>query len=84
MVQPHGFIDSDKPDHVCRRKKAVYGLKQAPRAWYNELRTFLLSLGFYNSLTDTSLFILRRGTELTYLLIYVDDIVITGNSKPSI
>lgn len=84
MEQPPGFIDSDKPDHVCHLKKAVYRLKQAPRAWYTEIRSFLLSLGFYNSLADTSLFILKRGSDLTYLLVYVDDIVVTGNSKLSI
>lgn len=81
MEQPPGFIDKDYPDHVCRLRKAVYGLKQAPRAWYVELTTFLLSLGFKNSLSDTSMFVLHRGSEVVYLLVYVDDILITGNSK---
>lgn len=62
MDQPPGFVDADKPDYVCRLHKAVYGLKQAPRAWYIELRTFLLSLGFQNSLADTSLFIVHMLT----------------------
>ena len=84
MDQPPGFIDADKPDYVCRLNKAVYGLKQAPRAWYNELRTFLLSLGFQNSLADTSLFILHTGNQHIYLLIYVDDILITGNTVTGI
>lgn len=84
MDQPPGFTDQDNPTHVCRLKKAVYGLKQAPRAWYNELRDFLLSLGFANSLADTSLFVLRRKQGFVYLLIYVDDILVTGNSKDDI
>lgn len=84
MEQPPGFVDKDKPDHVCRLRKAIYGLKQAPRAWYTELQSFLLSLGFTGSLADTSLFVLQRGKELVYLLIYVDDILITGNSKTAI
>lgn len=61
MVQPPGFIDGDRPDYVCHLKKALYGLKQAPRAWYLELRNFLLSVGFENSIADTSLFILKKG-----------------------
>ena len=84
MEQPPGFIDRDHPNHVCRLRKAIYGLKQAPRAWYVELKTFLLSLGFKNSLADTSLFVLQRGPEAVYLLVYVDDILITGNSKQRI
>lgn len=81
MEQPPGFIDADKPDHVCLLHKAVYGLKQAPRAWYSELKSFLLSLGFHNSLADTSLFIFRDDKEFVYLLVYVDDILITGSSN---
>ena len=84
MDQPPGFIDADNPTHVCRLRKAIYGLKQAPRAWYTELRTFLLSLGFVNSLSDTSLFVLQQGSSFVYLLVYVDDILVTGNSKNDI
>lgn len=84
MDQPPGFIDSDKPDHVWRLRKAVYGLKQAPRAWYIELRDFLLSLGFQYSLADTSLFVLNTGTQTLYVLIYVDDILVTGNTTAGI
>jgi hypothetical protein len=35
MRQPPGFVDSTKPEHVCKLDKALYGLKQAPRAWYS-------------------------------------------------
>lgn len=84
MDQPPGFVDTDRPDHVWKLNKAVYGLKQAPRAWYIELSNFLISLGFVNSLADTSLFTLHRGAECIYMLVYVDDIVITGNTKSGI
>lgn len=80
-VQPPGFVDADHPHHVCRLHKALYGLKQAPRAWYHELSNFLTQSGFINSLADTSLFILKKGTSLLYMLIYVDDIILTGNDN---
>lgn len=80
MSQPPGFIDADKPHHVCRLRKAIYGLKQALRAWYVELQTFLLNSGFINSVSDTSLFIQTKGTSIVYILVYVDDILVTGNS----
>lgn len=80
MAQPPGFIDADRPDYVCKLSKAIYGLKQAPRAWYNALRTFLLECNFYNSVADTSLFILNTMDIYLFVLVYVDDIVVTGNS----
>jgi hypothetical protein len=59
----------------------LYGLKQAPRAWYQRFATFIRQLGFVASTSDTSLFILREGTSLAYLLLYVDDIVLTTSSS---
>ncbi|KAL6334026.1 hypothetical protein AAG906_000080 [Vitis piasezkii] len=79
MSQPPGFVDLDNPTHVCKLRKAIYGLKQAPRAWYHELRKFLIASGFHNSHADTSLFVLNTGGNLLYLLVYVDDIILTGN-----
>lgn len=80
MSQPPGFIDPDFPNHVCKLRKAIYGLKQAPRAWYHELRQFLLQYGFNNSIADTSLFISTNISVTIYVLVYVDDIIITGNT----
>lgn len=79
MVQPQGFIDTNFPDNVCKSKNAIYSLKQASRAWYNELRQFLLTSGFQNSTVDNSLFIFTTTGITIYLLVYVDDIIITGN-----
>jgi len=80
IVQPPWFKDLSKPDHVCRLKKAIHGLKQAPRAWYTALKTVILQLGFHNCKADSSLFVYSKGSNLCYLLIYVDDLVITGNN----
>lgn len=79
MAQPPGFVDKSNPTHVCHLKKALYGLKQAPRAWYHELQQFLLSYGFVNSLSDPSLFIYKHLHLTMYLLVYVDDLILTGS-----
>uniref|UniRef100_A0A2N9H958 Reverse transcriptase Ty1/copia-type domain-containing protein n=1 Tax=Fagus sylvatica TaxID=28930 RepID=A0A2N9H958_FAGSY len=81
MEQPPGFKDLSKPNHVCRLRKEIYGLKQAPRAWYTALKSAILQLGFYNSKADSSLFIYSQGSTLCYFLVYVDDLVITGNNS---
>jgi hypothetical protein len=78
--QPTGFTNPAKPDLVCRMNKSLYGLKQAPRAWYSRFTTYLTSLGFIEAKSDMSLFILRRGLDMVYLLIYVDDIILTTSS----
>ena len=60
---------------------SLYGLKQTPRAWYSRFATFMLTLGFTEAKSDTFLFIYRRGDETAYLLLYVDDIVLTASSQ---
>ena len=79
-VQPSGFVDSSRPNFVCRHNKSLYGLKQAPRAWHTRFATHLLSLGFVEAKSDTSLFTYHRGSDTAYLLLYVDDIVLTASS----
>jgi hypothetical protein len=59
----------------------LYGLKQAPRVWHSRLATFLVTLGFVEAKSDTSLFVHLHGAETTYLLLYVDDIVLTTSSQ---
>jgi Reverse transcriptase (RNA-dependent DNA polymerase) len=81
MAQPPGFQDAQAPNHVCKLHKSLYGLKQSPRAWYQKLRDILLGLGFVTSTSDPSLFIFQRNNTIIYLLIYVDDLVITGNNN---
>ncbi|XP_021827589.1 uncharacterized protein LOC110768200 [Prunus avium] len=78
---PPGFVDPAHPHHVCKLHKSLYGLKQAPRAWLIRISTFLLSVGFHRSLADSSLFILRHASRTMFLLLYVDDIVITGSDS---
>jgi len=80
MKQPPGFVDPALFSYMCRLHKCLYGLKQAPRVWYTRLSDFLLSIGFHASKVNTFLFILSVGTDIFYLLIYVDDILLTGNN----
>ncbi|KAM2004081.1 hypothetical protein ACFX15_027573 [Malus domestica] len=58
-------------------KKSLYGLKQAPRAWFEKLFQALQDLGFHQSSSDASLFVLN-GPQLVIVLVYVDDILVTG------
>lgn len=81
MTQPAGFVDKAKPNHVCHLHKALYGLKKSPSGWFDKFSNFLLEFGFVCSLKHPSLFIFIRNKDITMLLLYVDDMVITGNSS---
>lgn len=71
----------DHPDYVCQLQKAISGLKQAFRAWYKELSSFLLEFSFHNSIGDASLFIYKEQSHIIYFLVYVDDLIVTGNNQ---
>ncbi|KAD3337848.1 hypothetical protein E3N88_33369 [Mikania micrantha] len=84
LKQPPGFTDPHYPNHVCLLHKSLYGLKQAPRAWFERLSFALAALGFTGSKTDPSLFIYSSHGTLLYMLVYVDDIILTGNNNQAI
>ena len=83
-MQPPSFEDNSCPTHVFHLQKALYDLKQAPRAWFHKLNSFLLQLGFQCSRTNASLFYFHFASDIIILLIYVDDILITGSNPPQV
>ena len=82
MSQPEGFVVKGKEQKVCKLVKSLYGLKQAPRAWYEKLIEHLLKLNFEHfDLDDAKLFIKKVGRSIVYLVVYVDDLLMTGNNE---
>jgi len=77
-------INSENSDLVCHLKKSIYGLKQASRQWNQKLTSVLSSHGFVQSRADYSLFVKKHESDFTAILIYVDDLLITGNSLSDI
>lgn len=84
MTPPPGLEDTVAPGKVLRLRKAIYGLKQSPRAWYHKLSFTLKSRGFKKSESDHTLFTLHGPNGLVVVLIYVDDLIITGDDKEGI
>ena len=84
MSQPPRYQHPSYPTHVCKLNKAIYGLKQAPRAWFSRLSSRFLQLGSHGSLSDTSLFIYKSKSFTMFILIYVDDIIITCSNPTEI
>uniref|UniRef100_A0A2N9I8J5 Reverse transcriptase Ty1/copia-type domain-containing protein n=1 Tax=Fagus sylvatica TaxID=28930 RepID=A0A2N9I8J5_FAGSY len=77
--QPPGFSPK-----VCRLCRALYGLKQAPRAWFAKFSSTISQHGFSASSYDSALFFRRSDHGITLLLLYVDDMIITGDDVQGI
>jgi Reverse transcriptase (RNA-dependent DNA polymerase)/Integrase core domain/gag-polypeptide of LTR copia-type/GAG-pre-integrase domain len=81
MEIPPGLHVPQGNQMVCRLKKAIYGLKQSPRAWYGRLSNALGKIGYKRSDADHSLFTTVTKRGIVVILIYVDDLVITGSDQ---
>jgi hypothetical protein len=84
MEIPPGFSSRETEGKVCKLKKSLYGLKQSPRAWFGRFRNEVCKLGYQQSNADHTLFFKRHNDKVTILVVYVDDIVITGNDDKEI
>lgn len=96
MVLPQGYTSfgsriqlnqatvTQKVELVCKVLKSLYGLKQAPRQWFSKLSETLIKMGFLQPKSDYSLFIKQTDKCITLILVYVDDLLICGNSDSEI
>ncbi|CAL8092397.1 unnamed protein product [Prunus armeniaca] len=82
MVPPPGVLHN--PEEVCRLRKALYGLKQAPRAWFEKFSAVISSLGFQSSAHDPGLFVRSTSVGRILMLLYVDDMILTGDDLDGI
>ncbi|RVW29825.1 Retrovirus-related Pol polyprotein from transposon RE1 [Vitis vinifera] len=84
LEQPPGFVAQGEYGKVCRLKKALYGLKQSPRAWFGKFSKEIQAFGMNKSEKDHSVFYKKSAVGIILLVVYVDDIVITGNDHAGI
>jgi hypothetical protein len=83
MQQAQGYEEVG-PGMVCHLKKTLSGLRQAPRAWHTRLKAELEALAFRASETDPALFVKGAGRQATYVLVWVDDILVAGLDQEEI
>ena len=84
MEQPLGFVGQGEIRKVCRLRKSLYGLKQSPRAWFSKFSHAVEKFGLQKSKSDHSVFYWNSSSGIILLVVYVDDIVITGSDSTGI
>lgn len=84
IEQPPGFMVKDFPHYVCHLKKALFGLKQASRAWFDKIAQYLNFCDYIFSNANTSLFYKKNANMHIIVLLYVDDMVITGDQEKEV
>ena len=84
MEQPLGFVARGEIGKVCCLRKSLYGLKQSPRAWFGKFNQVVEKFGLQKSKSDHSVFYRNSSSGIILLVVYVDDIVITGSDSTRI
>ena len=83
MTQPEGYVDTERPDFVCKLKKSIYGLKQSARCWNSTLDQHLISSGYHKSNADGCIYIKVCNTDgqigFVIMAVCVDDIIPISN-----
>eukprot|EP00253_Pinus_taeda_P005880 PITA_05880 len=61
--------------------KWIYKVNHAPRAWYTQIDTYLRGLSFTKTEADVNLYHIVVDANLLILVLYVDDLILTGYEK---
>ncbi|KAI3790952.1 hypothetical protein L2E82_04411 [Cichorium intybus] len=80
MNQLDGFVDAKYPDKVCKLEKSIYGLKQASRSWNLCFHEKVKEFGFSRSEDESCVYVKASWSIVTFLVLYVDDILLMGNN----
>lgn len=84
MSQSEGFVDAKLPNRVCNLEKSIYGLKQVSHSWNICFHEKVKEFGFSKSEDKSSLYVKASGSIITFLVLYVDDILLIGNDVPTL
>ncbi len=81
MDQPASYIESNRPNMVCKLQRSLYGLKQAPRAWNNVIDKFLKESRYVQSQADVYIYIKDKGGEKMIIALYIDNLLIACSNE---
>src|SRR3954462_385099 len=79
MIQPKGFVDPKDANKVCKLQRSIYGLKQASRSWNLCFDEVIKEFGFVQTYGEACIYKKVSGSNVAFLILYVDDILLIGN-----
>lgn len=82
ISQLEGFVSTKYPNRVCKLEKSIYGLKQAPRRWNLCFDEKVKEFGFSRNKDESSVYVKVSGSIVSFLVLYVDGILLKGNDIP--
>ncbi|GKC67343.1 retrotransposon protein, putative, ty1-copia subclass [Tanacetum coccineum] len=82
MKQPEGFVNPKYPNRVCKLKRSICGLKQASRQWNKRFDDKIKKFGLSQNRNEPCVYMKASESYVTFLILYVDDILIMGNNIP--
>ncbi|GJU75598.1 retrotransposon protein, putative, ty1-copia subclass [Tanacetum coccineum] len=82
MEQPEGYVNPKYPNRVCKLQRSIYGLKQASRQWNKRFDEEIKKFGFTQNRDEPCVYRKASGSNVVFLILYVDDILIMGNNIP--
>ncbi|GJR30287.1 retrotransposon protein, putative, ty1-copia subclass [Tanacetum coccineum] len=80
MMQPEGFVDLKHPNKVCKLQRSIYGLKQSSRSWNKRFDVEIKKIGFTQNPDEPGVYLKASGSNVAFLVLYVDDILLMGNN----
>ncbi|KAK8583636.1 hypothetical protein V6N12_067899 [Hibiscus sabdariffa] len=84
MTQPEGFVTLENAGKVCKLQRSIYGLKQASRSWNLRFNDAIKEFGFIRNEDEPCVYKRVSGSIMSFLILYVDDILIIGNDIPTL
>ena len=79
MTQPEGFLSKGNEHLVCKLLRTIYGLRQASRRWNIRFDETIKEFGFIKNIDEPCVYKKVTGSAVTFLVLYVDDILLIGN-----
>ncbi|KAK8980508.1 hypothetical protein V6N11_081975 [Hibiscus sabdariffa] len=84
MTQPEGFVTLENAAKVCKLQRSIYGLKQASRSWNLRFNDAIKEFGLIRNEDEPCVYKKVSGSIISFLILYVDDILIIGNDIPTL